>query len=252
MNKSDLAFFGGTPVIKKKFKRYNSIGIEEKKAAIKVIESGCLSKFLGCWDPDFYGGSKVQSLFAQQGEFTATEQRIIEIITEGMNASLEAAWKDMLQTKFEVQSREENIQFVSFVDGADTVIVCAFMVQMPNHDPVSFDIVYPLQTLKPISSQLRSRVQNEFAQDDRTWKERLQNAVLSIPLTLTAELGHPKTSIGKLMKSTEGDVFAMATPEHVLVKVAGEKVFFADIGKVGPNAAISMKKRVKMSEEKDG
>ena len=169
-----------------------------------------------------------------------------------MNASLEAAWKDMLQTKFEVQSREENIQFVSFVDGADTVIVCAFMVQMPNHDPVSFDVVYPLQTLKPISSQLRSRVQNEFAQDDRTWKERLQNAVLSIPLTLTAEIGNPKTSIGKLMKSTEGDVFAMAIPEHVLVKVAGEKVFFADIGKVGPNAAISMKKRVKMSEEKNG
>ena len=30
----------------------------------------------------------------------------------------------MLQTKFEVQSREENIQFVSFVDGGDTVIVC--------------------------------------------------------------------------------------------------------------------------------
>ena len=43
------------------------------------------------------------------------------------------------------------------------------------------------------------------------------------------------------MKSSEGDTFAMATPEHVLVKVAGERVFFADIGKVGPNAAISMK-----------
>ena len=223
--------------------------IEELRGnALMVIEAPFVSHLTN----SYYGGSKVQSLFAQQGEFTATEQRIIEIITEGMNASLEAAWKDMLQTKFEVQSREENIQFVSFVDGADTVIVCAFMVQMPNHDPVSFDIVYPLQTLKPISSQLRSRVQNEFAQDDRTWKERLQNAVLSIPLTLTAEIGNPKTSIGKLMKSTEGDVFAMATPEHVLVKVAGEKVFFADIGKVGPNAAISMKKRVKMSEEKDG
>ena len=223
--------------------------IEELRGnALLVIEAPFVSHLTN----SYYGGSKVQSLFAQQGEFTATEQRIIEIITEGMNASLEAAWKDMLQTKFEVQSREENIQFVCFVDGADTVIVCAFMVQMPNHDPVSFDIVYPLQTLKPISSQLRSRVQNEFAQDDRTWKERLQNAVLSIPLTLTAELGHPKTSIGKLMKSTEGDVFAMATPEHVLVKVAGEKVFFADIGKVGPNAAISMKKRVKMSEEKNG
>ena len=216
--------------------------------ALLVIEAPFISHLTNT----YYGGSKVQSLFSQQGEFTATEQRIIEIITEGMNNAMETAWKDMLQTKFEVQSREENIQFVSFVDGADTVIVCAFMVQMPNHDPVSFDVVYPLQTLKPISSQLRSRVQNEFAQDDRTWKERLQNAVLSIPLTLTAELGNPKTSIGQLLKSSEGDVFGMNLPEHVLVKVAGESVFFADIGKVGPNAAISMKRRISQSEEDNG
>jgi flagellar motor switch protein FliM len=223
--------------------------IEELRGnSLLVIEAPFVSHLTN----SYYGGSKVQSLFSQSGEFTATEQRIIEIITEGMNASLEAAWKDMLRTKFEVQSREENIQFVSFVDGADTVIVCAFMVQMPNHDPVSFDVVYPLQTLKPISSQLRSRVQNEFAQDDRSWKDRLQNAVLSIPLTLTAEIGNPKTSIGKLMKSSEGDTFAMATPEHVLVKVAGERVFFADIGKVGPNAAISMKKRIMKNGERDG
>ena len=106
------------------------------------------------------------------------------------------------------------------------------MVQMPQQDPVSFDIVYPLQTLKPISSQLRSRVQNEFAHDDRTWKERLQNAVLSIPLTLSAELGRPKTSLGRLIKSKEGDVFSMATPENILVKVAGQNLF-CDIGKVG-------------------
>ena len=223
--------------------------IEELRGnALLVIEAPFVSHLTN----SYYGGSKVQSLFSQQGEFTATEQRIIEIITEGMNASMEAAWKDMLQTKFEVQSREENIQFVSFVDGGDTVIVCAFMVQMPNHDPVSFDVVYPLQTLKPISSQLRSRVQNEFAQDDRTWKERLQNAVLSIPLTLTAELGNPKTSIGRLMKSSVGDTFTMPNPEHVLVKVAGERIFYADIGKVGPNAAISMKQRISESRKKNG
>ena len=90
------------------------------------------------------------------------------------------SWKDLLTTTFEIQAREENIQLVSFVDGNDTVIVCSFVVQMPQHEPVNFDIVYPLQTLKPISSQLRSRVQNEYAHDDRTWKERLQNAVLSI------------------------------------------------------------------------
>ena len=42
-----LALFGGNKVIEKSFLRYNSIDKEEKNAAIKVIESGVLSKFLG-------------------------------------------------------------------------------------------------------------------------------------------------------------------------------------------------------------
>ena len=60
MSNSKLALFGGDKTIKNKFNSYNSIGSEELNAAKSVIESGVLSKFLGCWDPDFYGGSKVQ------------------------------------------------------------------------------------------------------------------------------------------------------------------------------------------------
>ena len=55
-----LALFGGDKTITKPFERYNSIGNEEKKAAIEVIESGVLSKFLGVWSPDFFGGPNVQ------------------------------------------------------------------------------------------------------------------------------------------------------------------------------------------------
>lgn len=57
---SQLALFGGTPTIGKKFPRYNPIGKEEVAAAQKVIESGVLSRFLGDWDPDFFGGEKIQ------------------------------------------------------------------------------------------------------------------------------------------------------------------------------------------------
>ena len=55
-----LAILGGPSIITSPFKRYNSIGSEEVTAAKTVIESGILSQFLGCWDPDFYGGPKVQ------------------------------------------------------------------------------------------------------------------------------------------------------------------------------------------------
>lgn len=55
-----LALLGGPKTIQKSFARYNPIGAEEVGAAKKVVEDGVLSKFLGCWDPDFYGGPKVQ------------------------------------------------------------------------------------------------------------------------------------------------------------------------------------------------
>ena len=56
----NLAIKGGKPVIDKQLPKYNSIGEEEKQAAIKVIESGVLSDYLGSWSENFYGGPKVR------------------------------------------------------------------------------------------------------------------------------------------------------------------------------------------------
>ncbi len=58
---NELALFGGPKTITESFARYNSIGGEEAAAVQEVMKSGVLSKFLGCWDADFYGGEKVQA-----------------------------------------------------------------------------------------------------------------------------------------------------------------------------------------------
>ena len=55
-----LAINGGTPVRTKLFPAYNTIGEEEKRAVMQVLESGNLSQFLGAWHKDFYGGPAVQ------------------------------------------------------------------------------------------------------------------------------------------------------------------------------------------------
>ena len=55
-----LAINGGTPIRTKLFPAYNNIGEEEKKAVLKVLDSGNLSQFLGAWHPDFYGGPTVR------------------------------------------------------------------------------------------------------------------------------------------------------------------------------------------------
>jgi len=55
-----LAINGGPKTVEVPFKRYNSMGPEEAEAAANVVRSGVLSKFIGCWEPDFFGGPKVQ------------------------------------------------------------------------------------------------------------------------------------------------------------------------------------------------
>lgn len=58
-----LAIHGGTPVRTKPFPANRVIGLEEKEAVMKVMDSGILSRFLGSWDREgFYGGEQVQAL----------------------------------------------------------------------------------------------------------------------------------------------------------------------------------------------
>jgi perosamine synthetase len=56
-----LAINGGTTVRTKLFPEYNTIGEEEKAAAIRVLDSGNLSQFLGAWHKDFFGGPEVRA-----------------------------------------------------------------------------------------------------------------------------------------------------------------------------------------------
>ena len=66
------------------------------------------------------------------------------------------SWRDLMSITLVGQGREVNTQFASVVDGSELVIICSFIVQLPGAGSDTIDVVYPLQTLKPIASQLRS------------------------------------------------------------------------------------------------
>jgi dTDP-4-amino-4,6-dideoxygalactose transaminase len=64
-----LAILGGPKIRTKPFCYYNSLGKEEKKAVNRVMDRGILSKYLGCWDDDFYGGIEVRSFEKEWSEY---------------------------------------------------------------------------------------------------------------------------------------------------------------------------------------
>ena len=199
-------------------------------------------KFVSTLTASFYGGSIYQP-DQKRTEFTSTEERVIELVYEGLSECLSAAWTDLMTVALTYQGREVNPQFASFVDGGELVIICAFLIQLPNGESVNMDVVYPLQTLKPIASQLRSRMQSDTT-DDVSWRERMEHAILNIPLNVTALLGEPVMSMGQLIRLQSGDVVPIQVNEGIELRVENNPIFLADIGEVSGQAAISLTKRI--------
>ena len=194
---------------------------------------------------DAYYGGQIRYVKTGRNEFTSTEQRVIEIVTDRLNNALQLAWRDLMHLTFTVQSREENMQFAAFVDGDDMIVNCSFMVQLPDAEPASFDILYPFQTLKPISSQLRSRTQSDSLDDDASWRERLERAVMSVPLEVRARLCEPDIALRHLANLKEGDVIPAKVSDKVEILIDGKPYFEAVPGEIAGKSALSITKTTK-------
>ncbi len=214
--------------------------IEELRGSmLLVLDPSFISILTNC----YYGG-KLASFPSKKAEFTATEERIIEIVTGGMVRSLENAWKDLMPISIRHIGREVNPQFATLVESTDSVIICSFVIQLPNVDSASFDVIYPLQTLKPIASLLRSRVQSDVVEDDTSWREKLQTAVLNVPLPISAILSEPPIKLSKMVKMKEGDVLPLGPVDGVNFFVRDKLLFKAEIGETNGQAAVSLKSRI--------
>ncbi len=87
-----LAINGGKPVRTKPFPLYVTIGDEEKRAVMEVLDSTVLSKFLGTWSPEFYGGPRVQKLEREWAEYFGIRYAVsVNSATSGLYAAVGAA-----------------------------------------------------------------------------------------------------------------------------------------------------------------
>lgn len=203
-----------------------------------VISPELISKLTNA----YYGGNLGIVKTLRRSEFTSTEDRIIEIITDGLIEALDVAWSELIKLEFSEVSREENLQFVSFVEDTEQIICCTFEIQLPGTEAASFDVLYPLQTLKPIAAQLRSRMQSDSV-DSLSWTERLQNAVFNVPLSCTARLTSVDRSMAQVLQFQVDDILPITINGPLELVVEEREFFEAELGDVGGTLAISLLKQ---------
>lgn len=87
-NITTLAINGGPPVRTKPFPAYKVIGNQEQAAVARVIESGVLSRFVGGWHDDFFGGPEVQAFESEWASACGAEHAVsVNSATSGLFAS---------------------------------------------------------------------------------------------------------------------------------------------------------------------
>lgn len=87
-----LALFGGKPVREKDYPAHKTTGIEEKDAAIRVLESGILSDFEGSNNQWFLGGPEVKAFENEWAEYFSVKHAVsVNSATSGLMAAVGAA-----------------------------------------------------------------------------------------------------------------------------------------------------------------
>jgi perosamine synthetase len=88
---SELALFGGQPVLSEPLPLFRSMGEAEKQAVIEVMDSGIISGFYGSPGPEFLGGPRVQAFEAAwANSFNVPYAISVNSATSGLYAAMGA------------------------------------------------------------------------------------------------------------------------------------------------------------------
>jgi flagellar motor switch protein FliM len=110
----------------------------------------------------------------------------------------------------------------------------------------TISIVTPFISLKPIRDLLRSRIQTSEDNDAKAnqWREELRDACGHSKLELVVNLAKISSTLKELQRMNVGDILYFAKPEYASVEISDAKVFTAEVGSIGNNVAVQIKKFV--------
>ena len=186
----------------------------------------------------FFGG-KGRAAGRSHGDFTPTEERVIQRLVESMCIGLARAWEEVAQLRFTFTGTESNAQLAIFLEQDDAVLVCSLEVELAEQS-TTLDVLYPLQLLKPVLPALRSKVQAERVEASADWRDRLGQAAMEILIPIRSVLAEPVVTVGELSRLSAGDVLPIQVGEDIRVMIARTLFATGTLGDVRGGAAIQL------------
>ena len=155
-------------------------------------------------------------------EFTIIEQRMIRRIMLDTLKKMEEAWKVVYSLQFSLKKIESKPEFVHLVNPNELMLIILFSIKGEVFSG-NIHLCISSLMLEPIKEYLSSRYMTEKEMEN-TWVSQIQNLLKNTNITLVAELGKTKKTIGNLLALKVDDVINLPTGTQDLITINVENV----------------------------
>ena len=186
---------------------------------------------------NFFGGDGRFHARIEGRDFTATENRVIQILLAELFTAMAEAWAPVLGLNFEYQSSEINPQFAHIVSPTETVVVSRFHIELDGGGG-EIHLTMPYAMVEPIRTLLDAGVQSDRVDRDDRWAEMLREEVLDAEVPLSTELLDIEITLGDFLRLRPGDVLPIQLPELSTVYAEDVPLFRARYGQANGRNAI--------------
>jgi flagellar motor switch protein FliM len=192
---------------------------------------------------NFFGGNGRHTKIEGR-DFTATEQRIIQMVLKNAFADLKEAWSHVADIDVEYIQSELNPAFANIVSPSEIVVVTSFHVELDGGGG-DVHVTMPYSMIEPLREALDSGMTSDRVEHDERWAYSLKEEIDDAEVEICTVLGHSRLTLGDLLNLKPGDIVPCDFGGKVTVLAERVPVFRGTLGLSRGQQAIKVDERVR-------
>jgi len=189
----------------------------------------------------FYGGAPGAVVKRKPGDFTASEELLLNRLLDKISGILASHWNEVTPIELALGGRETNAAHLAFLRDEEMVVIQNFTLSS-GVQPSTISVMYPLAMLRPIEEKLGARVHAEDVNANADWRWRLEQALQHVSLPVRSVLARPEISVAELLALKPGDVIPITLQPRTPLLAGAHRIADGVIGEQDGRAALMIEK----------
>lgn len=187
------------------------------------MDVSVISAIVNC----YFGGSAELIPLQEPRCLSRTEMRVLKHVQTALVNSINKSWSSVIALDC-VLVKQLDIERLANAS-VEQVMVSSNIILKVGEIDLPCQIVYPFETLNPISNQLQKEKSKPPRQDDK-FSDAMRRELLNCELEIRGVLAESHITLGTLLELKAGDFIALRDVQNVAFKTHNMPLFDARVG----------------------